>query len=165
MKAEASGWLRSMRPVENGRTRVLRDDYTGRVERVNVALLESLLNGRYVPVITPPAVSYEGEAINVDGDRAAAQTAAALGADTLIILSDVPGLLRDFPNEASLISRIATKDLPDFMDVAQKRMKKKVMGAQEALAGGVDTVVFGDGRVETPIRCALAGKGTVIGGE
>ena len=54
-------------------------------------------------MLTPPAVSYEGEAINVDGDRAAAATAVALEAETLIILSNVPGLLENYPDENSLI--------------------------------------------------------------
>jgi acetylglutamate/LysW-gamma-L-alpha-aminoadipate kinase len=114
-------------------------------------------------VLTPPAASYDGEAINVDGDRAAAQTAIALGAETLIILSDVPGLLARFPDDASLIPRIAAGDVERFLDVAEARMKKKVLGAQEALTGGVRRVVFADGRVPNPIRRALDGAGTVIG--
>jgi acetylglutamate/LysW-gamma-L-alpha-aminoadipate kinase len=148
---------------ERGRQRVLRDDYTGRVERVNVGLLRALLDGGYLPVLTPPALSYEGEAINVDGDRAAAATAAALGAKSLVILSNVPGLLADYPDESSLIAHIPADRLERFMDVAEGRMKKKVLGAGEALAGGVSRVVFADGRIDRPIQRALAGAGTVIG--
>ena len=122
---------------ERGRRRVLRDDYTGRVEQVNATLLTSLLDAGYTPVLTPPAISYEGEAINVDGDRAAAATAVALGAEALVILSNVPGLLERFPDEDTLIHRIPAGRLEAFMAVAQDRMKKKVMGAGEALAGGV----------------------------
>jgi acetylglutamate/LysW-gamma-L-alpha-aminoadipate kinase len=143
--------------------RVLRDDFTGRVEQVNVSLLEALLAGGYTPVITPPAISFDGEAINVDGDRAAAMTAIALGAPTLIILSNVPGLLERFPDEASLIRHIPTQRLDAFMAVAQDRMKKKVMGAGEALAGGVRRVIFADGRTGQPLQRALRGEGTVIG--
>jgi acetylglutamate/LysW-gamma-L-alpha-aminoadipate kinase len=148
---------------ERGKRRVLRDDFTGRVEQVNRALLEALLAGGYTPVITPPAISFEGEAINVDGDRAAAVTAVALGAPTLIILSNVPGLLEHFPDEASLIRRIPAQRLDAFMAVAQDRMKKKVMGASEALAGGLRRVIFADGRVGQPLQRALRGEGTVIG--
>jgi acetylglutamate/LysW-gamma-L-alpha-aminoadipate kinase len=148
--------------IEDGRRRVLRDDYTGKVEKVNTALLDALLKAGYLPLITPPAISYEGEAINVDGDRAAAATAIALNAKTLIILSNVPGLLENFPVESTLIRHIPAQKLNSFMDVAQKRMKKKVMGAQEALAGGLKRIVFADGRVENPVRRALAGEGTVI---
>jgi acetylglutamate/LysW-gamma-L-alpha-aminoadipate kinase len=148
--------------IENGRRRVLRDDYTGRVEKVNTSLLQSLLESGYVPLLTPPAISYEGEAINVDGDRAAAATAAALGVDNLIILSNVPGLLEKFPNEASLIRHIPAQKIETFMAVAENRMKKKVMGAQEALSGGLKRVIFADGRIEQPLRRALDGQGTVI---
>ncbi|MCH7852255.1 MAG: [LysW]-aminoadipate kinase, partial [Candidatus Marinimicrobia bacterium] len=76
---------RTLKVVENGRRRVLRDDYTGRVERVNRDLLQAILKMGYLPVLTPPAISYEGEAINVDGDRAAASTAVALAARQMVI--------------------------------------------------------------------------------
>jgi acetylglutamate/LysW-gamma-L-alpha-aminoadipate kinase len=153
----------TIRAVRNGKQVVVRDDYTGKVERVNVALLRSLLDAGLLPVLAPPAASYAGEAINVDGDRAAAQTALALGAETLVILSNVPGLLERFPDEASLIPRIPAGDIERFMAVAEERMKKKVLGAQEALQGGVHRVIFADARVPQPLRQALAGHGTVIG--
>jgi acetylglutamate/LysW-gamma-L-alpha-aminoadipate kinase len=149
--------------IQNGRKRVIRDDYTGKVEKVNTVLLQTLLAAGLLPVLTPPAASYEGEAINVDGDRAAAATAAALRAEALIILSNVPGLLAKFPDEASLIRHIPAARIDQFMSVAEDRMKKKVMGAQEALAAGIGRVIFADGRVEQPVRRALAGEGTVIG--
>jgi acetylglutamate/LysW-gamma-L-alpha-aminoadipate kinase len=154
----------ALKIIENGRKRVLRDDYTGKVEQVNKTLLQTLLDAGTLPVLTPPAISYEGEAINVDGDRAAAATAAAFQADALIILSNVPGLLERFPDESSLIRRIQADKLNRFMSVAEDRMKKKVMGAQEALAEGIGRIVFADGRVEQPVQRALAGEGTVIGG-
>lgn len=153
----------AIRVVKDGRRMVIRDEYTGTVERVNTALLETLLAGGHLPVLTPPAISRAGEAINVDGDRAAAMTAAALGAESLVILSNVPGLLADFPDEASLIRRIPPGQLPASMDAARDRMKKKIMGAREALEMGLRRVVLADGRVAQPVTRALAGEGTVIG--
>ncbi len=149
--------------IQNGRKRVIRDDYTGKVEKVNTVLLQTLLAAGALPVLTPPAISFEGEAINVDGDRAAAATAAAFKAEALVILSNVPGLLANFPDEASLIRQIPAAKIDQFMSVAEDRMKKKVMGAQEALAQGIGRIIFADGRVEQPVRRALAGEGTVIG--
>lgn len=149
--------------IQNGRRLVLRDDYTGKVEKVNTDLLQTLLNAGALPVLTPPAISYEGEAINVDGDRAAAATAAAFQAEVLVILSNVPGLLEKFPDESSLIRHIPAAKIDQFMSVAEDRMKKKVMGAQEALAQGIGRIVFADGRVAGPVSRALAGEGTVIG--
>jgi acetylglutamate/LysW-gamma-L-alpha-aminoadipate kinase len=152
----------SIRVVENGKRLVLHGDYTGKVERVNTELLTLLLEAGYLPVLCPLASSYEGEAINVDGDRAAAVVAAALGAETLVILSNVPGLLARWPDEASLVRHIAPPELEAAMEMAQGRMKKKVMGAQEALQGGVRRVVLGDARLAHPISVALEGTGTVV---
>jgi acetylglutamate/LysW-gamma-L-alpha-aminoadipate kinase len=149
--------------VEGGRRRVLRDDYTGTVRKVNVDLLNLLLDNGYLPVVTPPAISTESEAINVDGDRAAARIAVALGADQLVILSNVPGLLREFPDESTLIQRIDSARTQEFIEHAQGRMRIKVLGAAEAIREGVRRVVFGDGRIKSPVRAALAGEGTVIG--
>lgn len=149
--------------VQNGRRRVLRDDYTGTVQKVNVDLLNLLLDNGYLPVVTPPAISTESEAINVDGDRAAAMIASALKADRLIILSNVPGLLREFPDESTLIKRIDATRAPDLMEYAQGRMRIKVLGATEAIERGVKQVIFADARIESPVRAALAGQGTVIG--
>jgi acetylglutamate/LysW-gamma-L-alpha-aminoadipate kinase len=156
---------KAMRVVENGRRRIVRDNLTGRVTSVNVTLLESLLAAGYLPVLTPPALSEEGQAMNVDGDRAAAATAVALGADQLLILSNIPGLLTDFPDESSLLPAVAAGELEDVAArYAEGRMRIKLLGAQEALSGGVRRVVLGDARGARPIRRALAGKGTVING-
>jgi acetylglutamate/LysW-gamma-L-alpha-aminoadipate kinase len=113
-------------------------------------------------VLTPPGASTAGEAINVDGDRAAAMVAGAMKADALVILSDVPGLLRTFPDESTLITEIPRALADRFMEFAEGRMKKKVMGAVEAVAAGVARVIFADGRIADPISGALAGGGTHI---
>ena len=146
----------------DGKRMVLRDDWTGTVERVNAGLLRLLLGAGYLPVLTPPGASDAGEAINVDGDRAAARVAAAFDAAALVILSNVPGLLRAYPDEASLIREIPRARAGDFMQFAEGRMKKKVMGAVEAIGAGVQRVVFADGRGAAPISAALAGGGTQI---
>jgi acetylglutamate/LysW-gamma-L-alpha-aminoadipate kinase len=146
----------------DGRRMVLRDDWTGTVERVNVSLLRLLMEAGYFPVLTPPGASTAGEAINVDGDRAAAMVAGALHAEALIILTDTPGLLRAFPDESTLITEIPRAHADEFMRFAEGRMKKKVIGAIEAIGEGVGKVVFADGRVPEPITRALAGAGTHI---
>lgn len=151
-----------VRSVENGKVKVLRGDHTGTVEKVNLNLLALLINEHYLPVITPPAISYDGVAINVDGDRAAAQIAVSVSAKALLLLSNVPGLLKDFPDESSLIPEIPAEKVEDYLVFAQDRMKKKVLGAAEAVEGGVKRVIFGDARIAKPVSAALAGKGTVI---
>ena len=157
----------AIRSVDNGKVRILRDDWTGTVEHANGDLLRMLLGpagprAAYVPVLAPIAAGEHGEMLNVDGDRAAAVIAGAIGAATLLLLSNVPGLLREFPDPTSLISDLDAADLAQAMDYAQGRMKKKLLGAQEALACGVESVIIGDGRRAQPIGTALAGAGTVI---
>lgn len=146
-----------------GRPRLVRDDYTGTVDRVNAGLLRLLLDAGHAPVLSPPAISTASEAINVDGDRAAARVAAALGAETLVILSDVPGLLERFPDEASLVPRLDRDRLAEAREQwAAGRMRIKLLAAEEALAAGVGQVILGDSRGEQPVRAALEGRGTVI---
>ncbi|MFH1848982.1 MAG: [LysW]-aminoadipate kinase [archaeon] len=152
----------ALRIVDQGKHRVIRDDYTGKVETVNTGLLRLLIENGYSPVISPPALSRDNEAINVDGDRAAAVIAASMKADALIILSNVPGLLKNINDEGSLIKHISKDRVSEYMKYAEGRMKKKVMGAIETLENGVDRVIFGDARVENPIEYALNGHGTVI---
>jgi [amino group carrier protein]-L-2-aminoadipate 6-kinase len=152
----------TIRIVEQGRQLLLRDDWTGTIERVNASLLRTLLDAGYMPVVAPLACSEAGEALNVDGDRAAAAIAAALGAETLLLLSNVPGLLRSFPDEASLIAHIPRTEIEAYLPFAEGRMKKKVLGAQEALAAGVGQVVLGDARQPGCVSAAMAGAGTVI---
>jgi acetylglutamate/LysW-gamma-L-alpha-aminoadipate kinase len=151
-----------VRSIEDGKVKVLRGDHTGTVERVNTHLLRLLLDNGYLPVLTPPGASFEGVAINVDGDRAAAAVAVALKAEALLLLSNVPGLLRNFPDEASLIPAIPAERVDAFMQFAEDRMKKKVLGAAEAVTGGVRRVIFGDARLKQPVQKALAGQGTVV---
>lgn len=153
-----------MRIVEDGKVKILRGEYSGKIEKVNTGLLTTLLQAGYVPVVAPLAISYEGEGLNVDGDRVAAAIGTALHAEKVIILSDVPGLLRDYPDESSLIAYIPLAQAQEHLDrYAQGRMKRKILGAVEALQEGVGQVIIGDGRISHPLQRALAGQGTVIG--
>lgn len=153
---------RSVRSVERGKTVILRDDHTGSVERVDASLLRLLQGAGYLPVIAPLAASHEGAAVNVDGDRAASAIAIALAADALVLLSNVPGLLRAFPDEASLVPRVAAAEVEAALAWAHGRMRKKLEGASAAVAGGVARAILADGRGESPLRRALAGHGTVV---
>jgi acetylglutamate/LysW-gamma-L-alpha-aminoadipate kinase len=153
----------ALRYVENGKHKVLRGEYSGVVEKVNVALLQVLLEAGYVPVIAPLAISYQGEALNVDGDRVAAAIAAALHAETVVILSNVPGLLRDLADETTIVSHIPRVHIYGYLDrYARGRMKRKLLGAIEAVDEGVGQVILADGRVPQPLHQALSGHGTVI---
>src|SRR2546423_2174438 len=148
--------VRSVTP--DGRVQILRNDYTGQIEHVNDVLLRQLLNAGYTPVIAPLALSHEGERLNVDGDRAAAAIAAALHADGLIIMTNVPGLLSNPEDNATLIRTIPAECLANYMEYAMGRMRKKLLAAQEALQGGVPRIYIGS----TSLLEVLHGSGTTI---
>ena len=153
----------AVRAVENGRQRVVRDDYTGKLISANGDLLRMLLSAGYTPVVAPLALGEKAERLNVDGDRAAALLAASLHAERLVILSNVPGLLANFPDESSLVGHVPVERLDWAMSLAQGRMKKKVLAAREALEAGVRTVILSDSRAPNPVQTALSGAGTWIG--
>ena len=88
--------------------------------------------------------------------------ASSLQADTLLLLTAVPGLMKNFPDESTLIRQLSISQISAASEAAQGRMKKKILGAEEALKGGVGRVIIADGRIQNPISNALSGNGTVI---
>lgn len=153
----------TVRSVEGGKVKLLRGDHTGTVDRVNVGLLRLLLDAGYLPVLTPPGTSEEGVAVNVDGDRAAAAVARALSADALLMLSNVPGLLREVSDPSSLVARVDVADPAAAERYAHGRMRAKIDGALAAVRGGVGRVVLAAANRDAPVSAALDGTGTVVG--
>jgi acetylglutamate/LysW-gamma-L-alpha-aminoadipate kinase len=151
----------AIRALVNGRQVIVRDDYSGSITGVEAAHLSALLDAGQTPVVAPIASGGELGRLNVDGDRAAAAVARALRADALIILSNVPGLLRDVGDPSSLIPAFSLAELPRYEHVAAGRMKKKLLAAQEAQ---IERVILADSRVDRPLDAALSGMGTHIHG-
>ena len=125
---------------------------------MNEALLRQLHDAGYTPVIAPLALSREGEPLNIDGDRAAAAVAVALQADALVMLTNVPGLLTDPEDNTTLVSTIPADQLAEYMNYARGRMRKKLLGVQEALQGGLPRVYIGS----SSLQRVLNGSGTLI---
>lgn len=152
----------AVKVVEDGKTKIRRGEHSGKIESVNDDLLESLLTDGYTPVVTVPMIADDHIPVNADADRAAAAVAGALDA-TLVVLTDVPGVLDDPDDPETLIERAATPaGLERIESAAQGFMGKKVMAAKEALAGGAASVVVADANAEKPIRAALDGGGTQL---
>ncbi|MDL1900258.1 [LysW]-aminoadipate kinase [Anaerolineae bacterium CFX9] len=149
----------AIRALMNGRQVIIRDDYSGAIHAVNSDLLETLLNAGMTPVVAPLALGEAYERLNVDGDLAAAQIARALNADALVILSNVPGLLRDLCDPDSLVTEIPLNDLDRYEHFASGRMKKKLLAAREAQ---IARVILADSRRDQPLTAALNGGGTQI---
>ncbi|HLJ66271.1 MAG TPA: [LysW]-aminoadipate kinase [Chloroflexota bacterium] len=151
-----------IRVVENGKSRVLEGDYAGSIESVDPTLIQLLLANGSIPVLTPPAVSDEGEAINVDGDKLAMELAVALAATRLIIFSNTAGLLRDLDDPSSTVPIVEVEELDTYLAMAQGRMKKKVQAAANAVRRGVGEVILASANAADPIESALRGSGTHV---
>ena len=152
----------AVRVVEDGKKKIRRGDHSGRIQRVNADLLETLLSEGYTPVASPPMLADDGVAVNTDADRASAAVAAALGA-TLVSLTDVRGVYRDPDDPATLIERVETvDDYAELEAAAEGFMTRKVMAATEALEGGAAEVIVADANAENPVSAALDGGGTHV---
>lgn len=148
--------------VENGRTKVIADDRSGKVTAVNKELLLMLLEKSFIPVICLPALSEENEMINFDNDRVCAVLAGTLGAKKIVSLFEAPGFLKNPSDPASVLRSLTLEELLANQDSAAGRMKKKILGAAEAFEAGVEEIFWADGRIEQPVSRALAGEGTII---
>lgn len=168
--------IRSKVETEDGSSKIVmvRDDLSGRVSEINKDLLDLVMSGGYVPVLSIPFLSFgtssgesgEGEfpqACNSDNDQVAALLAETYKATALLYFSNTRGLYTNFPDEDSFISEVKYDQIDQALENwAKRRMKRKVLGAKEALEYGVKKVVFADYRVEDPIQKALDGEGTVF---
>ncbi|MBD3280275.1 [LysW]-aminoadipate kinase [Candidatus Dojkabacteria bacterium] len=147
---------------EGEKIKVRKGNLTGRVEKVNTGLITNLVQEGYVPVICPPAISYEKELINVDNDLAIAVMARELGVKNIVVLFEAGGLLEDLSDPHSLVKKINKEEIEKFYDFAKGRMKKKIMGAKEALDNGAEKLYWGPINIDSPITKAIEGGGTII---
>jgi acetylglutamate/LysW-gamma-L-alpha-aminoadipate kinase len=152
----------ALRSVENGRIRILRGNYSGTVCGFEPAPLYEAWDRGLLPMLPPLASDELGDSLNVDGDRMAAAAASAIGADTLIILSNVPGILRDVKNPESRVENADFGTWDELESLARDNMKRKLLAAREALEGNVGRVILADSREDNPIARALAGGGTTL---
>jgi acetylglutamate kinase len=123
--------------------------YVGDVTEVKVKLIKKEIADGFLPVISPVAEGYDGKPYNINADTAAGRVASALRARRLVYMSDVPGLLADPKNPASLISTLKTGEVEALKKkgVIDKGMRPKVASAVRALEEGVQRVHFVDGRM------------------
>jgi len=144
---------------EKGRKQAIDGGYTGKITNVNAALLKSLLEQGYTPVISPIALSEEFDFLNVDGDRAAAYVAGKIQSDKVLFLTNVDGLLMD----EKLVKSLTLEEAKAIMPKIGFGMEKKILAATEALDMGVKEALIANGQRENPISAAIAhDKCTVI---
>jgi acetylglutamate kinase len=141
--------------------------YVGEVTGVNTAPLLDCIARGITPVISPTARGEDGKIYNCNADVAAAQAAIALKARRLVFMSDVPGLMRDPKDPATLITHLQTSEVADLKraGVVDKGMIPKVDSAVAAIKTGVEKVQFVDGRVPHSMLLEIftdAGVGTEV---
>ncbi|HQE31846.1 MAG TPA: acetylglutamate kinase [Propionibacteriaceae bacterium] len=124
-------------------------------------VLDHLAAGR-IPVVATVAPNVEGVLHNVNADTAAAALAAALQAQSLVVLTDVPGLYRSWPDPNSLVSSITTTELDQLLPSLEAGMRPKMEGCLAAVRGGVPTAQVVDGRIPHVLLGDLDQGTTVI---
>lgn len=144
---EAVKKYRKVRTPEGGEEMV-DIGFVGDISRVNPEIVNTVISEGYIPVVAPVAVGQDGQSYNVNADYAAGRLAAALGADKLIILTDVEGIMADRSDPASLFSVLKADNIPTLIDrgIIEGGMIPKVECCLDALAGGVKTTHILDGR-------------------
>ncbi len=123
--------------------------YVGRIKAVDPTPIHALLNDGYIPVISTLGRDEEGNVYNINADTAAAKIAVALGAESLVSLTDTPGILRDKDDPETLISHITLEDADRLITdgIISGGMLPKVECCTDAIKAGVNRVFIIDGRV------------------
>ncbi|MCL2053737.1 MAG: acetylglutamate kinase [Oscillospiraceae bacterium] len=131
--------------------------FVGEIDSVDTKPITEALNGGYIPVIATVACGEDGQIFNINADTAAARIAAELGAENLLLLTDIAGLLRDKDDPSTLIKKVNVSEVP-FMKrqgIISGGMLPKIDCCVEAVRRGVVKTCIIDGRVEHSILIEL----------
>ena len=137
----------------------------GEVTQVNPRLIFEALDAGRIPVVSTVAPDLDGQLLNVNADLAASSLAVALGAEKLMVLTDVPGLYSDWPNRDSLVSEISVTELERLLPTLESGMIPKMQACLRAVQGGVPRAHVIDGRQEHSILLEIfttSGFGTMV---
>ena len=141
--------------------------YVGRVTNVHISPILDLLEKGYIPVVSTIGCDKQGNAYNINGDTAAAYIAGALGAQRLIMMTDIDGILRDKDDPSTIIPHLTLDEIEKLKGegIISGGMIPKVDCCIEAIHKGVKNVVIMDGRVPHSILMELLtdeGAGTMV---
>jgi acetylglutamate kinase len=137
--------------------------FVGEVQSVNPTQLLELIQQGFVPVVAPVSSDEDLKTgLNVNADFAAASIAAALEASQLIVMTDVAGIYRNWPDQSSLIESISASDLESIKAGFAEGMAPKVQAALDALSYGAQAVRIIDGTDPDSFASALAGTGGTL---
>ena len=144
--------------------------YVGRITGVNIGAVSDLLEKGYIPVISTVGCDRDGNTYNINGDTAAAHIAGALGAERLIMMTDIAGILRDRDDPSTLIQELTASEAEALKrdGTVSGGMIPKVDCCIEAIGHGVRNVTIMDGRIPHSILMELLtdeGAGTMVTGD
>lgn len=144
--------------------------YVGEITKINISPVEDLLEKGYIPVVSTVGCDKDGNTYNINGDTAAAYIAGALGAERLIMMTDVAGLLRDKDDPSTLIPEVTVSEARKLFEdgIICGGMIPKVDCCMEAISKGVHKVIIMDGRVPHSILMEILtneGAGTMVTGD
>lgn len=159
--------------VFNGETQALftasvtREDLglVGEVISVDASVILDALDSGLIPVVSTVAPDASGQLVNVNADLAASSLAVALGAEKLVVLTDVPGLYSDWPNRDSLVSELSASELEELLPDLESGMIPKMQACLNAVRGGVNKAHIIDGRVQHSVLLEVftpSGIGTLV---
>ncbi len=137
----------------------------GDVAQVNPEAILDLIDAGRIPVVSTLAPDADGVVHNLNADTAAGALAEALGAERLLMLTDIEGLYTDWPDRESLVTEIAAQDLRELLPALESGMIPKVEACLRAVDGGVPSAHIIDGRVEHCVLVELftdEGVGTIV---
>ena len=123
--------------------------YVGEITKINTKPIEDVLENGYIPVISTVGCDNDGNVYNINADTAAAKIAGLLGAESLISMTDIDGILRDKNDPSTLISKILVDEAPELMEkgIISGGMIPKVECCIDAIKSGVKKVFIIDGRI------------------
>ena len=141
--------------------------YVGKITKVHITPVLDLLEKGYIPVVSTIGCDKLGNAYNINGDTAAAFIAGALGAQRLIMMTDIDGILRDKDDPSTIIPHLTISEIEELKGegIISGGMIPKVDCCIEAIHKGVKNVVIMDGRVPHSILMELLtdeGAGTMV---
>lgn len=141
--------------------------FVGEVVQINPGVIETLIAHNYIPVIAPIGIDENQDSYNINADLVASAIAAAMKADKLVLLTDVPGLLQDAKDPSTLISVLRLSDIDGYINngTIAGGMIPKVGCCQEAVRAGVGRTHIIDGRVPHAILLEIftkEGIGTMV---
>ena len=141
--------------------------YVGEITKIRTQPITDLLEKNYIPVISTVASDRQGNTYNINGDTAAAYIAGALGAERLIMMTDIAGILKDKDDPSTLIPVVTVEEAKQLQadGIVSGGMIPKVECCIEALEHGVKHVVIMDGRISHSILMELLtdeGAGTMV---